>query len=168
MGIKNVPGQTLTDQTHILPDWCAESELLAGYGMQEGYFPGMEHLSWEHGVISARPVEDIACHRMPQVGHMHSDLVRTAGFDRHPHLTDAAAVFVQNLPVAGRVPAGLLLDSHLLPVYVMTADRSNYPPLRLRQNAMHQGDIFLFHLARLEGLHKHPVRIRILGCHHHP
>lgn len=64
-------------------------QLLPGNGVNKAQRFGMQALAMEAGDAVVRPIDRVACHRMMDGGHVHTNLMGSAGFRRHSSMVNS-------------------------------------------------------------------------------
>ena len=114
------------------------------------------------------PIEQITGHRMSQVRHVHPYLMGASSCRPHFKITQPVCQLFQDSPAGYRLPAALLLYSHLFPVGPVAANRLRETALLFFRLPGHKGMVYLFYLPGLEKLHQVMVGSVAFGNYHYP
>jgi len=152
----------------ILRRISCEPHFLAGTGMLESYFPGMQHLPGKNllfSTVSAILIDRVPQQRMVHGIKVHPDLVGTAGMELH---TDKAGTGKSPAYLPGCMGgfSGFMDDSHALAVLRVPADRKRYVSCIRKRCACHQRQIRLFHPVVLKLFLQKIKAVRCSGHKH--
>ena len=103
--------------------------------------PGVQALSVQLSRLARSSVYGISRHRMPEIGHMHTDLMGTAGFQPEAQMRISRVFRQHGLVGYGRL-AVLCRYRHLFPVGRMSADRRVHRTGRIAEMSHHHRFIF--------------------------
>ena len=93
---------------------------LTAVRMDKAQFAGVQALTVQTGAVIARAVYRVAGNRMPQIGHMHADLVGAAGLQLTAHVSETGIPSDNFVMGHGRSAAGD--HRHFLAVFGMAVD----------------------------------------------
>ena len=116
--------------------------------------------------LIAPPIYRVAKHRMPDMCHMHADLVGPPRLQ--PALDQRGKrVTLADDEIGRRIPP-TRHHRHLLAVFRVAVDRRRHPPCVVPAHAPHQRRVAPFDFALLQARRQRPVRGIVLGHHHQP